>query len=235
LSDFSASEKDPNGLAPGDYVRLVVSDTGEGISAGDMDRIFDPFFTTKKQGEGTGLGLSVVHGIVRQLDGRVTVESTKGEGTTFSVYFPKLAEKAPADTAHEGVAPTGHERVLFVDDEELLVEMGREILEGLGYQVVSRASSRAALALFRLDPSQFDVIITDQTMPEMTGMELALEALAIRPDIPVILCTGYSYQVDNEAAVKAGVKAFAMKPLTRGELARIVRQVLDKGKVTRGK
>ena len=227
LTGFSASRRNSLGLQPGPYLKLVVKDTGEGIPEGDIEKIFDPFFTTKKQGEGTGLGLSVVHGIVRQLDGRIMVESRLGEGTSFSVFFPKIEKKAMADGVDGEAAACGHERILFVDDEEPLAEMGADILRELGYQVASRTGSRAALALFKLDPSQFDLIITDQTMPEMTGIELAHEAMAIRPDIPVILCTGYSHRVDADAAAKAGIRAFAMKPLTKKELAQIVRKVLD--------
>jgi CheY-like chemotaxis protein len=227
LTGFSASRRNSLGLLPGPYLKLVVKDTGEGIPEGDIEKIFDPFFTTKKKGEGTGLGLSAVHGIVRQLDGRIMVESRLGEGTTFSVFFPKIEKMAMADGVDGEAAATGHERILFVDDEEPLVEMGADILQELGYQVACRTGSRAALALFKLDPSQFDLIITDQTMPEMTGIELAREAMAIRPGIPVILCTGYSHRVDADAAKKVGIRAFAMKPLTKKEIAKIVRKVLD--------
>ena len=170
LTGFSASPGNTLGLQPGPYLKLLVKDTGDGIPEDDMEKIFDPFFTTKKQGEGTGLGLSVVHGIVRQLDGRIMVESRLGEGSSFSVFFPKIEEKAMADNADGEAAATGHERILFVDDEEPLAEMGADILQELGYQVAWRTGSRAALALFRLDPSRFDLVITDQTMPEMAGI-----------------------------------------------------------------
>ena len=190
---ISLSNDDPQEIKPGPYMKLVVRDTGTGMSAEVMDKIFDPFFTTKKLGEGTGLGLSVVHGIVKQHDGYVTVESEPGKGSTFTVYFPKITGGLEADAVSDDTIPTGSERILFVDDEEALVEMGEDILAELGYEVTSRMSSREALALFKSDPSRFDLVITDQTMPDMTGVELAKEILAIRPDMPVIMCTGFSH------------------------------------------
>ena len=208
-------------------MRLTVRDTGTGMSPDIMDKIFDPFFTTKKVGEGTGLGLSVVHGIVKQHDGYITVESEPGKGSTFTVYFPKIAGELETDAISDDELPTGSERILFVDDEEALVEMGEDILAELGYEVTSRMNSREALALFKLDPSRFDLVITDQTMPEMTGVELAKEILAIRADMPIIMCTGFSYVVDADKAKAAGIKAFAMKPLTKREIAKTIRKVLD--------
>jgi PAS domain S-box-containing protein len=229
LSDYtvSASNGDPHGIDPGQYVRLSVRDTGTGIPADIMDKIFDPFFTTKKLGEGTGLGLSVVHGIVKQHDGYITVESEPGKGSTFTVYFPQIMGGAEADGVHDDEIPTGSERILFVDDEEALVEMGEDILAELGYEVTSRMNGREALKLLRLDPSRFDLVITDQTMPEMTGVELAKEVLALRPGMPIIMCTGFSYVVNEDKAKAAGIKAFAMKPLTKREIARTIRRVLD--------
>ncbi|MGD0231816.1 MAG: GAF domain-containing protein [Syntrophorhabdales bacterium] len=229
LSDFSVSPSNGNshGIEPGLYMKLLVSDTGAGIPAGIIDRIFDPFFTTKGVGEGTGLGLSVVMGIVRQFHGHITVESQPGKGSTFCVYFPKIVG-APADdkAARDETVPTGHECILFVDDEEALVEMGEELLAELGYQVVSKTSSREALATVRLDPTRFDLVITDQTMPELAGVELAKEILAVRPDMPIILCTGFSHIVNEDSAKAAGIRAFAMKPLTRREISRTIRNVL---------
>ncbi len=230
LSDFSVSPTngDPHGIEPGLYMRLTVRDTGAGIPAEIADRIFDPFFTTKKIGEGTGLGLSVVLGIVKQVSGYVTVDSAPGEGSTFSVYFPKIVEEPVVQgAAGDETAPAGKESILFVDDEEALVEMGEELLAELGYEVTSRAGSREALALFRLDPSRFDLVITDQTMPDMTGVQLASELLSIRPDIPVILCTGFSHTASEESVRAAGIKGFVMKPLTKRELAKTLRKVLD--------
>jgi CheY-like chemotaxis protein len=215
-------------MKPGFYVKLTVRDTGTGIAADSMDKIFDPFFTSKKFGEGTGLGLSVVHGIVKQSDGYITVESEPDRGSTFAVYFPMITGELETDAIRDEVLPTGSERILFVDDEEALVEMGEDVLTELGYDVTVRMSSREALALFRLDPSRLDLVITDQTMPEMTGVEFAKEILAIRSDMPVILCTGFSYLVDADVAKAAGIRAFAMKPLTKREIARTIREVLDR-------
>ncbi len=230
LSDFSISTSSVNlhRMEPGRYMKLAVRDTGVGMPSEIMDKIFDPFFTTKKVGEGTGLGLSVVLGIVKQSRGYIFVESEPGKGSTFEVYFPKVEETSTAKTsAADEIIPVGRERILFVDDEEALAEMGEELLAELGYEVACHTSSRQALAAFRLDPSRFDLVITDQTMPEMTGVQLVGELLAIRPDIPVILCTGFSHAVDEESAQAAGIKGFVMKPLTKREIARAVRRVLD--------
>jgi CheY-like chemotaxis protein/two-component sensor histidine kinase len=229
LSDHSVSPSngDPHGIAPGRYVKLIVRDTGIGMSSDIMDKIFDPFFTTKKVGEGTGLGLSVVHGIVKQHDGHITAESEPGRGSVFTVYFPRITGGPEADDVSDDELPTGSERILFVDDEEALVEMGEDILAEIGYEVISRMSSREALSLLKEDPSRFDLVITDQTMPEMTGVELAKEILALKPDMPIIMCTGFSYVVDADKARAAGIKAFAMKPLTKKEIAKTIRKVLD--------
>ena len=231
LSDFSTSPSNDNGddIEPGVYTKLVVRDTGTGIPRETIDKIFDPFFTTKKAGEGTGLGLSVVMGIVKRANGTITVDSKPGEGTTFTVYWPKAFEERGEEKSigDEALPPRGWERILFVDDEEALAEVGEEILAGLGYDVHCCMSSREALALFRLDPSRFDLVITDQTMPEMTGIQLATELLNIRPEIPVILCTGFSHTANEESAKAAGIKGFAMKPLTKKEIAKALRRVLD--------
>ncbi len=229
LSDWTVDESDgsPSGMKPGPYVKLVIRDTGTGISPDIIHRIFDPFFTTKKVGEGTGLGLSVVHGIVHQHDGYITVESEEGKRTTFTVCLPMVAGERPGDAVTDPVIPRGTERVLFVDDEELLAEMGQEMLEDLGYEVKVTTSSSEALALFRSDPGRFDLVITDVTMPDITGVELAGELLGIRADIPIIMCTGFSYLVDPDAAKAAGIKAFTMKPLSKKEIAGIIRKVLD--------
>jgi nitrogen-specific signal transduction histidine kinase/ActR/RegA family two-component response regulator len=231
IADFSflaPSDAPVTQMKPGSFIKLSVSDTGQGIPPETIDRIFDPFFTTKTRGEGTGLGLSVVLGIVESHGGAITVSSEVGKGATFTVYLPKLFEDQPAKPGEgEVVIQGGNERVLFVDDEEALAEMGKDLLADLGYNVVSRTSSRDALTLLKLDPSRFDLVITDQTMPDMTGIELAKEILAFRADMPVILCTGFSHTVDAEVARTAGIKAFVMKPLTKKEIARTVRTVLD--------
>jgi PAS domain S-box-containing protein len=230
LSDFnrSCSTGNLNGVEPGTYMLLTVRDTGMGIAPDIIDRVFDPFFTTKKVGEGTGLGLSVVMGIVKQAGGSITVESSPGEGSTFTVYWPKAGDEGNAEQPFlVEEAPLGRESILFVDDEEALVEMGEEVLADLGYQVHCMNSAKEALALFRLDPSRFDLVLTDQTMPGMTGIELTAELLVIRPDLPVILCTGFSHTVTEESAEAAGIRGFAMKPLTKQEIAKVLRKVLD--------
>ncbi|MGA2108529.1 MAG: PocR ligand-binding domain-containing protein, partial [Syntrophorhabdales bacterium] len=228
LSERTVSESDggPHGMKPGPYVELVVRDTGKGISRDIIDRIFDPFFTTKKVGEGTGLGLSVVHGIVHQHEGHISVESEEGKGSTFTVSLPAVEAALPEKGVAEQSAPMGCERILFVDDEELLAEMGKEILEDLGYEVIATTSSAEALALFKSEPGRFDLVITDVTMPEITGVELAREILSLRPDMPIIMCTGFSHLVNPDTAKAAGIKAFAMKPLTKREIARTIRHVL---------
>ena len=226
---FSSPEDAPDPtMSPGLYARLSVTDTGEGMSPEIVEHIFDPFFTTKAAGEGTGLGLSVVHGIVTSHGGTMTVSSEQGLGSVFTVYLPKLIQKQARDSGdgNESI-PRGHERILFVDDEEELAAMGDEMLTDLGYRVTSKTASREALALFRLDPSWFDLVVTDQTMPEMTGEELVKEILALRADMPIIMCTGFSYVVDADTASAAGARASVMKPLTMKEIARMVRDVLD--------
>ena len=229
LSDVTVSpfEGSPHAIAPGLYTKLVVRDTGAGISPDIMGKLFDPFFTTKKLGEGTGLGLSVVDGIVKQHNGYITVMSQPGKGSVFTVYLPRAAEAAPTETVREDAIPTGHEKVLLVDDEEALAEMGQELVEGLGYRVTARTSSIDALATLKADPTAYDLIITDQTMPDMTGVELAEAVVAVRRDMPVILCTGFSHIVNANRARAAGIRAFAMKPLTKREIAETIRKVLD--------
>ena len=223
----SPSNGNPKGVKPGLYTRLTVGDTGTGMSPEIMDKIFDPFFTTKRPGEGTGLGLSVVHGIVKQSNGHITVESEPGKGSTFTVYFPQITGEVEADEVIDDELPTGSERILFIDDEEAIIEMGEDILAELGYEVTSRMNGKEALALFTVDPSRFDLVITDQTMPEMTGVQLAEGILALRADMPIIMCTGFSYVVDAAKAKTAGIRAFAMKPLTKREIAKTIRKVLD--------
>jgi len=215
-------------IPKGRYLRLQVSDTGPGISPDHLERIFDPFFTTKGVGEGTGLGLAVVHGIVQGINGGIHVESREGQGTTFSVFLPASeAEPEEGEEVHEPSFPRGTERILFVDDEPMILKLGQRMLERQGYRVETRASGTDALACFRQNPDRFDLVITDMTMPAMRGDRLAGEILDIRPDVPVILCTGFSKQISEERARSVGVRAFVMKPLTHGELARTVRRVLD--------
>ncbi len=221
------------GLPPGSYVILTVRDTGAGIRPEVRERIFDPYFTTKQMGEGTGLGLALVYGIVKDYGGGITVESEAGKGSTFTVYFPAAGtaeeEKAPPRQVR---LPWGRERILLVDDEEAIAKLGEQYLSRLGYEVTTRQSPVEALEMFREDPQRFDLVVTDMTMPDMTGDKLAAEMLAVRPDIPIILCTGYSRRMSAERAREIGVKAFVMKPLTQHELAFTVRKALDVGVVS---
>ncbi|SEA55530.1 PAS domain S-box-containing protein [Desulfuromusa kysingii] len=217
------------GLLPGEYGQLTISDSGAGMSPEVLTRIFDPFYTTKKQGEGTGMGLSVVHGIVQNHDGFISVESIPEKGTTFNVFFPlstKEAERKEAVDSHNGWQGTEH--ILLIDDEKMLVELWKEILEYMGYRVTATTSAVAALAMFQADPASYDLIVTDQTMPEMAGDVLTQKALQIRSDLPVIICTGHSAVLDAAKAMEIGAKALLMKPVNSLELSQAVREVFDK-------
>ena len=216
-------------LQPGSYVRVRVQDMGTGIPTAAMGRIFEPFFTTKEVGEGTGMGLAIVHGIVTSHGGAIRAESKPGEGTTFTLYLPRIPDAAPdATPASEPVIPQGAGRILFVDDEELLTRLAKEWLVHLGYEVVVCTSGLEALDLFQKEPHRFDLVITDQTMPAMTGAILAEELRRIRSDIPIILCTGFSHLMNAEKAEALGVDAFVMKPSVTEELAATIQQVLKK-------
>ncbi|MCK5341687.1 MAG: response regulator, partial [Desulfobulbaceae bacterium] len=216
-----------SGLAPGPYVEVMVKDTGCGMDKKTQDRIFEPFFTTREVGKGSGMGLAVAHGIVQRCGGMIKVESEPGKGATFSVYFPAVKAEIPAVTQEAETLPTGSERILFVDDEEALVHLAKETFRSLGYSVDISTSSTEALYLFKKHPEIYDLVITDQTMPGLTGMELSRELLLIRPEIPIILCTGYSNLVDEEKAKASGIKGFVVKPLIKKELAGLLREVLD--------
>jgi CheY-like chemotaxis protein/anti-sigma regulatory factor (Ser/Thr protein kinase) len=230
LSDEDARKESL--LLAGPYIMITVSDTGAGIEKQHIERIFDPFFTTREIGSGSGLGLAVVHGIVSRHGGKISVESEPGNGAKFTVYF-REAENAPKQLLTPATTPAGgNERILLVDDELLVVEVTRRRLELLGYQVSSYTRSDEALECFLRQPDAFDCIITDQTMPKMTGEQLTRAVLDVRPDIPVILCTGYSALVDAEKAEKIGVKAFVLKPFDQKNLAHTVRTVLDGSRVT---
>jgi len=222
--DATAQHSD---LDPGPYVHLTVADTGQGMNPEIKGRIFDPYFTTKDIGKGTGLGLSVVHGIVKNHGGGISVNSKLGKGTSFEIYFPVVETKAVTETETEEKLPTGNERILFVDDEESMVYVARNRLERLGYQVEAKTSPDEALKLFRDIPNQFDLVITDMSMPEMTGDRFAQEILKIRPDIPTILCTGYSEKIDKQKAKEMGIRQYIEKPIKRSVLAKMVRKILD--------
>jgi PAS domain S-box-containing protein len=216
------------GVKPGPYVRISVSDTGCGMERKVMDRIFEPYFTTKEIGQGTGMGLSMVHGIVKSHKGAITVYSEPGMGSTFHVYLPRI-EITEATTENEKTAllPRGTERILFVDDEESIVDLVRKMLNRLGYIVTTRTDGLEALKVFLEQPDQFDLVITDMLMPNMTGAKLSRELMGICPDIPIILCTGFSELINEEKAKEMGIREFIMKPLIMSEMARVVRRVLD--------
>lgn len=214
-------------LTPGPFLKLSFRDTGQGIDPAILPRIFDPFFTTKQPGEGTGMGLSVVHGIVKDHRGEIKVYSEPGKGTTFSIYLPKIKVALSGEGKTRNVIPRGEERILFVDDEPSIVESWVEMLGRLGYKVSGRVSPIEALEAFRISPRQFDLVITDQTMPHMSGFALARAMLAIRPDLPIILCSGFSEEITPEKAEAMGIKRYLMKPILLGELAEGIRKVLD--------
>ena len=223
-SDFKSRHSDMN---PGPYLKLSISDTGHGMSPNVLERIFDPYFTTKEMGEGTGLGLAVVHGIVKSLDGTITVYSERGKGSTFNVYLPAItSDVKPEFNAVESI-PTGNERILFIDDEQPIVNLAKQVMERLGYDVVTKTDSIEALRLIQANPAKFDLVITDLTMPNMAGDALAQEIMRIRPDIPIILCTGFSKRISEEKAKDLGIRAFVNKPILKPEIAETIRKVLD--------
>ncbi len=221
-------QKNEPGLHGGTYLRLAVTDTGHGMTPEIIEKIFDPYFTTKEVDKGSGMGLSVVHGIVKNHGGFVKVESEPGKGSTFNVFFPRIKEEIiTEDPDKVEDLPTGSEKILFVDDVKMLTDIGKSMLETLGYSVTTKNDSSEALELFQSDPAWFDLVITDEVMPKFTGSELAKHFLKIRPDIPIILCTGYSAFIDEVKAQKIGIKEYIMKPANRHELSKLIRKVLD--------
>jgi len=220
----------PN-MTPGVYACLIVSDTGVGMDKSVTEKIFDPFFTTKAIGKGTGMGLSVVHGIVTAMGGAIHVYSEPGKGTEFHVYLPMektLSEKQVTNSKAE--IQGGTEQILLVDDEEAILTMEKRMLELLGYQVTSRTSSLEALEAFRTNPDRFDLVITDMAMPNMPGDKLSAELTKIRPDIPILLCTGFSETMSEEKATSLGIKGFLLKPIVVKDLAQKIREVLEENK-----
>ncbi len=209
------------------YLRLTVTDTGSGISPSIIDRIFDPYFTTKEKGKGTGLGLAVVHGIVKSHGGEITVDSQLDDGTQFTVFLPISGDETMPDGLHPQSIPRGSEHVLLVDDEKDLVEIGSEMLQRLGYRVTGIAGSIEALEVFKQDPFRFDLVVTDYNMPGLSGEQLAREMLGIRKDIPIIVCTGFSEVFDQHRAQAIGIRRTLMKPLTMESIAHAVRDVLS--------
>ena len=231
MRDITVTEQTAHalsGLTAGDYVRLTVRDTGTGMPPEVLERMFDPFFTTKPIGEGSGMGLAVVHGLVTSHGGAILVDSAIGKGTKIEVYLPRAQSPVWEHVPDQGPIPVGRESILFVDDEETIVRLGQELLTSLGYSVEVETHSPQALATFKQDPQRFDLVITDQTMPSMTGEMLSRELLRIRPDLPIILCTGFSHIMSAEKAKALGIQAYLMKPLAIRDLAPIVRHVLDK-------
>ena len=216
-------------LPPGSYLRLEVSDTGPGMEPQVRERIFEPYFTTKEPGEGTGLGLAVVHGIVSRLHGVIEVDSTPGRGSSFRVYLPRLDPPKHAQTEKAAPLALGKERILYVEDERQVAEVGRRLLSHLGYQVTAMNSSLEAREVFQSRPQDFDLVITDLTMPQMTGVELAADLVKIRPDLPIILCSGFNESVSPEAARKLNIREFLMKPAKLSDFAKAIRRVLDSG------
>jgi len=214
-------------IKPGQFLRLTISDTGHGMSHDVKERIFDPFFTTKGEGEGTGMGLSVVHGIVRSLGGTIVVHSEPDKGSSFSVYLPIHAKQQVKQEEQDERIAGGKEHIVFVDDEEFIVDIAQQMLEMLGYRVVGKTDSRDAFAYVKDHTGEVDLVITDYTMPHMTGFDLAKEIRKLRPELPILLCTGYNTGFSEAEIKEAGINAFILKPVVRKELAEVVRRVLD--------
>ncbi|MCP4671142.1 MAG: response regulator [Desulfobacula sp.] len=221
-------------IKPGKYACLSIADTGKGMDNELVKKIFDPFFTTKEQDKGTGMGLSVVHGIVKNMNGAVKVYSEPDKGTEFHVYLPlaEAVKEQEQETAHEKtVIQGGTEHLLLVDDEKEIIEMEKDILERLGYKVTSHSSSIDALEAFRAAPDKFEMVITDMAMPNMSGDKLSVEINKIRPGIPVLLCTGFSKTMSEEKATSLGINGFLLKPIVMKDLSHKIREILDKNKI----
>lgn len=230
--DVQANEQPSILLPAGKYAVISVSDTGKGIDPANLDKIFEPYFTTKKEGKGTGLGLSVVYGIVKEHGGDIAVMNEPGKGVRIDVYLPiakNILADDPAIDSKE-LLPIGNERILVVDDEEAVVEFEKKMLSRLGYQVTSFTKSPEAFDAFVANPDGYDLVISDMAMPQKTGIQLSHVLRSIRPDIPIIICTGYSERLDEERAKNIGVNALLMKPLRKNDLARLVRIILDESK-----
>ena len=220
MADFS--------LEPGRYAVLTIADTGPGMEPELLERIFEPYFTTKEPGRGSGIGLAVVYRTVKDHKGDIRVFSEVGKGTAFEVYLPVLDESPEDDLAEsQNVEIGGAERILIVDDEEPIIKLERDILQRFGYRVSESSDSAAALKLFEENPYGFDLEITDMTMPGMTGDQLAIRMLSVRPDVPIVLCTGYSERISKDRAYQLGIKGFLTKPFYKSELGEMVRNVLD--------
>ena len=234
LKEVKLSEQEviTSDMKPGDYACLTIADTGMGMDKELTEKIFDPFFTTKETGKGTGMGLSVVHGIVQSMDGAIQVYSEPGKGTAFHIYLPVIkASSEKQDTKTREAILVGTERILLVDDEKHIITMEKQMLERLGYQVTSQSSSIEALNTFNAAPDKFDLVITDMAMPNMSGDKLSVELVKIRSDIPILLCTGFSEAISETKVASMGIKGFLMKPIVMKDLALKIREVLDNDNV----
>ncbi|MFC1497146.1 response regulator [Verrucomicrobiota bacterium] len=233
MTDFVATKRSKGKfpeLEPGRYLRISIKDTGTGMDQATLKKIFEPFFTTKRIGEGTGMGLSVVHGIITSYKGTIKVDTEPGKGSTFHVILPVVEEKTEEETESTEEPPTGNESILIVEDDTAVAEILSEMLISLGYKTTVISNGFSALKLFKLDSHHFDLVIMDQVMHEMKGTELARQLLTIRPDIPIILCTGYKESIPPEQAKAAGIRELITKPLTIEDLSVIIRKVLDQQK-----
>ncbi len=217
-------------LTPNEYLKITVNDTGPGVDHKIIDRIFDPYFTTKEVGKGTGMGLAVVHGIVKNHGGAITVASQPGKETTFTILFPVVAAEPVIEVKPSDEIPHGNETILFVDDEESIVKMNGQMLERLGYKVETKTSPTEALELFQSNPARFDLIISDMTMPQMTGIELSSKIKEVHTNVPVIICTGHNSLIDVEKAKILGIDGYILKPIVKKDIALTIRTVLDKGR-----
>lgn len=226
---LSPSEKNQTVLPAGSYLKLEVADTGNGMPSHVMERIFEPFFTTKPKGQGTGMGLSVVHGIVKKHGGDIQVQTTPGEGSIFQVFFPMAQQggQPAVEKKNPEMLPRGTEHILVVDDDIMLLDVTKRGLNSLGYHVTIETSSLEAIRKFKAHPDEYDLVITDMSMPEMAGDQMSLVMRDLRADIPMIMCTGFSAQMTEHIAQKKGFAAFLMKPVQLGDLARGVRRILD--------
>jgi CheY-like chemotaxis protein len=223
-----ASARYDEDLKPGDYVRLRVKDTGKGIDPAFMDRLFDPYFTTKDVDQGLGMGLAVVHGIVKKHDGAIKIESEVGKGTTVDVLFPLIENQTETGTEEIETLQKDAERILLVDDDPSIVRLITQMLKRSGYEVIAKTSSSSALKALKETPEPFDLVISDMTMPEMSGEQLAQEIKQIRPGIPVVLCTGHSNRMDENRAKELGIEAFIKKPFSRKDITKTISKVLYK-------
>ena len=229
IVDEKYSKRHP-ALKPGQYVKLQVSDNGIGMDKNTIDRIFEPYYTTKEIGKGSGIGLAIVHGIVKRHGGSIIADSHPGQGSTFTLFFPAYEGPIEDKKDEDVILPTGDETILYVDDEPAIAKLGKRHLENLGYTAESTTAPLEALEMIKTDKDKFDLVISDMAMPSMTGDQLINEILKIRTDMPTIICTGYSAKFSKEEAANLGVSAFAMKPLNKSDLANIVRRVLDEAK-----